>query len=57
MPQVFKAKLEIQKSNFISSASYGIFIDLFLKLRSNNESFNNIVRHRARDQYSIWSYY
>ena len=38
---------KVQKRNFICSASCGIFIDLFSKLRSNKESFNNIVHHRA----------
>ena len=34
-----------------------LFIDLFSKLRSNKESFNNIVNHRAiaRGQYGLIS--
>ena len=33
---------KVQKRNFISSATCGIILDLFKKLRSNKESFNNI---------------
>jgi len=45
----------VQHHDFISSASCGIFIDLFLKQRSNKESFNNIVHHNAitRGQYGF----
>ena len=42
----FQAKLEIQNVT-ISSASCGLFIDLFSKLITNNLSFNNILHHRA----------
>ena len=36
---------------------FGIFIDFFSKLRSNKESFNNIVHHRAinKGQYGLIS--
>ena len=48
--------IEVQKRNFISCASCGIFTDLFSKLRSNKEGFENIVHHRAinRGQYGLF---
>ena len=42
------------KSNFISSASCGKFIDLFSKLSNNKESFKYIVHHRVR---ALWCQY
>ena len=48
---------KVQKRSFISSASCGIFIDLFSKLRSSKEIFKYIVNHRAinRGQYGLIS--
>ena len=40
---VERACAKVQKRNFIFSTSCGKFIELFLKLRSNKESFKNIV--------------
>ena len=36
---------KVKKRNFIASPPCGIVVDLFLKLRSNKESFKNIVHH------------
>ena len=51
-----RAGAEVQKRYFISSASYCIFINLFSKLRSNKESFKDIVHHRPinRGQYGLF---
>ena len=54
---ILKAKLETKKSNIFLALNVTYFIDLFSKLRSNKESFNNIVHHRAikRGQYGLIS--
>ena len=54
---ISSVSLLIEEHDFISSASCGIFIDLFSKLRSHKESFKNIVHHRAvnRGQYGLMS--
>ena len=58
MPQTFlKRNLKLKKRYIFLALSVVYLLILFSKLRSNKESFNNIVHHRAlkRGQYGLIS--